>query len=527
MPSSRLVRLTLAAALTTGLAARASGFYFGDNGASAMVQGGAFTAQADDALGMQYNPAGLTQISGFHALADVNILRHDVTFLRQDSGFDPGNPSALINTVSSQKAPFLLPYFGAAYGFTLFGRRATVGLGLFAPPSQGRYEYPTPDYTTDAMGAYTQNPKKYAPQRYALLMTDILIAYPTLSLAYEVHPRVQLGVSAQLTVSHFKQTQVMYGGDVFCPPGMACGGEYNPQRQLLENPDYDAIVNIDLPGRVGATVIGGVMVRPTDWLAVGASIRPPIPFTAYGPFSVQLPKTFVDAGASVSGDRAMLQMTLPLELRVGARVTPFTSGALKDRLGINVDFLYQGWDSVKELLLTPDNVTLSSGSGSTPTPIAPFAVKKNWQPTWSVRVGASFRAHQYVSAHLGALYETGAAPEATYSVDWTHPSRFIFTGGVTGHLGPVNLIVGALFTPTNTTIVQNSEVLRGQTNPDIAAGAVGNGIYTSGGWGLITGLRLNLGGAPKSTAPIEPTPAPVPVPAAPTDSQPAAGASAS
>lgn len=525
MPSSRLVRLTLAAALTTGLAARASGFYFGDNGASAMVQGGAFTAQADDALGMQYNPAGLTQISGFHALADVNILRHDVTFLRQDSGFDPANPSALINTVSSQKTPFLLPYFGAAYGFTLFGRRATVGLGLFAPPSQGRYEYPTPDYTTDAMGAYTQNPKKYAPQRYALLMTDILIAYPTLSLAYEVHPRVQLGVSAQLTVSHFKQTQVMYGGDVFCPPGMACGGEYNPQRQLLENPDYDAIVNIDLPGRVGATIIGGVMVRPTDWLAVGASIRPPIPFTAYGPFSVQLPKTFVDAGASVSGDRATLQMTMPLELRVGARVTPFTSGALKDRLGINVDFLYQGWDSVKELLLTPENVTLSSGSGSTPTPIAPFAVKKAWQPTWSVRVGASFRAHQYVSAHLGALYETGAAPEATYSVDWTHPSRFIFTGGVTGHLGPVNLIVGALFTPTNTTIVQNSEVLRGQTNPDITAGAVGNGIYTSGGWGLITGLRLNLGGAPKPTAPIEPTPAPVP--AVPTDSQPAPGASAS
>ncbi len=497
--SSRLVRVTLAVSLVAGQAAIASGFYLGDNGASAMVQGGAFTAQADDALAMQYNPAGLTQIDGFHALADVNVLRHDVTYSRQDPGFDPANPSTLINTVASRPDPFLLPYFGAAYGMPLFGRRFTVGLGLFAPPSQGRYDYPTPNYTKDDQGRYVENPRRYAPHRYALLSTNIIIAYPTLSLAYEVHPRVQVGVSAQLTVSHFQQTQVMYGGDAL--------GD-NPMSQLRENPDYDAIVSIDLPGQVGFTGILGVMARPTDWLSLGASVRPPIPFQARGRFTVQLPEFFTSAGATVNGDTARLNMTMPLELKFGARVSPFTSGEWKDRLGINLDVTYQGWNSVDQLLLTPENVTLVSGPGGEARPIAPFSLRKNWVPTWSVRLGGSLRAHKYVSAHLGAMFETGAAPEGTYSIDWTHPTRVIVTGGLTAHLGPVNVIAGALFTPTNTTVVTQSEVLRGQTDPSIMPGVVGNGIYTSGAWGLIFGVRVNRGGTAKASASVAPALAP-------------------
>jgi long-subunit fatty acid transport protein len=513
MPSRHL-RSVFAATLCVALTSRASGFYLGDNGASAMVQGGAFTAQADDALAMQYNPAGLTQVHGFHALADVNVLRHDVSFLRQDPGFDPANPSMLVNTVSSRPDPFLLPYFGAAYGFPLVGRRFTVGLGLFAPPSQGRYDYPMPNYEKDAEGRYVENPRRFAPQRYALVSTNIVIAYPTLSLAYEVHPRFHVGVSAQLTVSQFQQTQVMYGGDAL--------GD-NPMTQLRENPDYDALVSIDLPGEVGFTGILGLMARPTDWLQVGASVRPPIPFRARGKFTVQLPAFFQSAGASVEGDTARLNMTLPLELRFGARLSPITQGEWKGRLGINLDVLYQGWNSVDQLLLTPENVTLRSGPGAEPQPIAPFALRKNWMPTWSVRLGAGFRAHRFVSAHAGVLFETGAAPEGTYSVDWTHPTRFIFTGGVTGHLGPVDVIAGALVTPTNTTVVQNSEVVRGQTNPDIVPGVVGNGIYTSGAWGLIFGLRLNVGAAPRPGDPVKPSePAAVPAAEAPAASPPEA-----
>jgi long-subunit fatty acid transport protein len=456
--------------------------------------GGAFTAQADDVTAMQYNPAGLARMPGVSLLVDSNVLRHTVTFSRQDPGFDPANPSTLINTVSNRPDPFLLPFFGASYGFPLAGRTFTVGLGLFAPPSQGRYDYPQPNYTLNENGTYAERPNRFAPQRYALIKNDIVIAYPTLSLAYDITPWLQVGVSAQLTLSNFSQTQTMYGGDAL--------GD-NPMRQLQENPNYDATVAIDLQGLVGFTGILGVMVRPTQWLSFGASVRPPVPFKGRGKMTVDLPKFFQDAGATVQGANggscaaaaqtsqvnctAELTMTLPLEVRVGARAV------IIEGLGVNLDYVYQGWNSVDQLLLSPDNVSLVAGPNAMPTQIQAIGLRKDWVGTHSVRLGASYRPIKYLSVNLGANFETGAAPNATYSVDWTHPTRVIVAGGLTGHLGPVELMAGGLFTPTVTTVVTDSQVVRGQTSPEPPPGAVGNGIYTSGAWGLIFGVRAHFG----------------------------------
>lgn len=496
--------------------AQASGFYFGDNGAQAMLQGGAFTAQADDLSAMAYNPAGLTQQQGLSFLADVSLLRHDVTFLRQDPGFDPNNPSTTVNTVNSQKDPYLLPFFGLGYGFDLGNRPFTVALGLFAPPSQGRYTFPGPGADNYGGG----DARRLAPQRYALINTDILIAYPTLSLAYAIHPRFQVGVSLQLTVSHFSQTQMLYGGDVFCPSTGTCSGQYNPQKQLQEKPDYDALVTIDLPGQVGFTGILGVMGRPTDWLSFGASVRPPIPFKATGKMTVALSEFFKQAGASVDGDTATLQMTMPLEVRAGARVVALNrpNSDWLQHLGINLDFVYQGWNSVDKLLLTPDNVSINVNGGS--TAVAPFAVQKNWHPTWSVRLGASLRLMKYLSVSAGALYETGSSDTAYFSVDWAHPSRFIFTGGLTGHLGPVDVIAGFMGTPTTTVTVTDGALTRGQTNPAITPGVVNDGIYTSGGYGLIFGVRGHFESLKPAAKPLEPTTAPEPAKPVPVEPPP-------
>lgn len=478
----------------------ASGFYLGDNGAKAMVQGGAFTAQADDATAMQHNPAGLAQQSGLGFLVDVNILRHDVTYLRQDTGFDAANPdSRLVNTVSNKPDPFLLPFFGVTYGFPLAGRNATVGLGLFAPPSQGRYNYPEPNYAKSGTD-YVENPRRGSPQRYALISNDIVIAYPTLSLAYDIHPRFQVGISAQLTLSRFQQTQSLYGGDVLCSDDGTClQAVANPQRMKDEDPSYDTRVSIDLPGQVGFTGILGVMARPTDWLSFGASVRPPIPFRATGKMTVELPERFSSIGAQVIGDQATLTMTMPLEVKVGARVTPIAG------LGINLDFVYLGWQSIDALRIQPENVSIEA-PGIPTINIGSFAIRKDWMASYSGRVGASYRVFQYLSVHAGAMYETGAASTKTYSVDWTHPSRIIVTGGVTGHLGPMELIAGALFTPTVTTVVEDSQVLRGQTKPAVVPGTVGNGVYTSGAWGLIFGVRGRFWEAKPAAKPIEEQP---------------------
>ena len=509
-PGDFVTRLIKLCALCLAGVAQASGFYLGDNGAKAMVQGGAFAGQADDSTAMQHNPAGLAWQPGFNFLVDLTLINHDITFSRQDPGFDPAAPSTLINTVHNTPGLFKLPFFAASYGFPIAGRTFTVGLGLFAPPSQGEYHFPTPNYARDPNDStkYLERPNKYAPQRYAMISNNIVIAYPTLSLAYDVHPRFQVGISAQLTLSQFQQTQTMYGGD-------AIGS--NPVKQLLENPDYDATVSIDLPGQVGFTGILGLMWRPVDWLSIGGSVRPPIHFKGRGKITVTLPEFFKSAGATVSGETANLVMTLPLEVKLGAHMTPIAG------LGINLDFVYQGWNSINQLLLTPEDVTLSAGPGAEAKAIPAFAVRKDWLPTVSVRLGGTYKIFKDLSVSAGAMYETGAAPSTTYSVDWTNPSRVIVTGGLTGHLAWFDVIAGAFYTPTVTTVVTDSIVSRGQTDPNVVPGTVGNGIYTSGAWALIFGIRGHFGadapamkpmveGAPAAAA--SPTPAPAATPAA-------------
>lgn len=495
----------------TASTARASGFYFGDNGAKAMVQGGAFTAQADDISAMQTNPAGLTQLRGLSFLVDGNIMNNEVTFWRQDPGWNTAMPSNLMEKVTRTGSNFgagglfLSPMFGASYGFELFGRGFTIAAGAFAPPAVGINEYTKPDYTLEANSTpsnprYVRNPRRFSPNRYMLVKQDILIAFPTLSLAYDIHPKVQAGVSLQLVASHFLFSQSAYSG------------LSDPMRSTEEDPAFDSFISADLPGVLGFTGILGVMVRPIDSLSFGASVRPPIPIRARGKLTFELGEAARLLNAQVTGETGELTFTMPLELRVGARFSP------SPKWGVNADFVYQGWNSLDALRLTPMDVTLKLGTAD-PQPIAPFKVPKNWVPTFSARFGGSFRPWKWTSLSAGLWYESGAQPLDYIALDFPHPSRVFVTGGVTGHLGPIDVIAGFVWTPTQTLNVTNSQQRQGQTTEGLMGGIIGNGQYVVGGWILSLGVRGNFqfGGseAPKPAPPAGPVspPAPAPEPA--------------
>lgn len=468
--------------------AQGSGFYFGDNGAKAFAQAGAFTAQADDLTAMQYNPAGLTQLDGLHFLADLNLLHNEVTFLRQDPGFDPAAPSMLTrpttdttggwtNSSFTQRPSyglpgvFLLPFLGASYGLPVAGHALTISLGVFAPPSQGRNSYAEPNYAKTNGTTFDETPRKFAAQRYALINHDIVIAYPTLSAAFAIHPRIQVGVSAQLVLSRFMFRQAMYAGDSL---------GFNPQRIADEDPDYDAVVSADLPGQLTATGILGVMAQPTDWLSLGVSFRPPIPIKATGALDIKLGALLAQA-ATIEGNSATLTLTMPAELRVGARATPLKG------LGLNLDFVYLGWQSVDALRLTPNDVFMVQGAVK--TPVSQFNVQKQWVASYSARLGASYDVVKWVTVHAGFMYETSAVKNEYFTIDFPHPDRVFLTAGVSGHLGPIDVVGGFGYTPTSTVAVQQSEIRRGQTDPTLVPGSVGSGVYTVGGWVATVGVR--------------------------------------
>ncbi len=495
--SSNLRAAVFAAALA-GSAAHASGFYFGDNGTKALMQGGAFTGQADDMTAIMYNPAGLAEMSGFNFLVDVGLLNHEVSFSRLDNGV-PASSKSPANTVSNTAGLFLLPFAGVSYGVDLGSRRLTIGLGIYGPPSVGRYAYQPPLYVRgfDASGKpcsncpYLQTPKKFAPNRYQLINNDVIVLYPTLALAFQVHKRFQVGVSLQYVYSSFSFRQAIY----------ADAGLTRPMGQVGEEPTYDSEVSVSLHGDPGFTAIIGAMFRPFDNLSIGASFRPQIPIRAKGKLSLQLGETATAINSKVTGDKAMLELTLPVELRVGVHFKPIS------RLGLNLDWVYLGWQSINELLLTPDGVELMVGSAA-PTKVAAFHIPKRWTYSNSIRFGASFDIISLLTAHAGAYYETGASPREQTGIDFAHFDRVFVTGGLTVHLSKIDVLAGFAYTPTGTRSVTDSAVAAGRDDPTSPPIIVGAGVYTSGGWIATFGVRGHFGGAPA------PAPEPAPVPAA-------------
>src|SRR6476469_7406170 len=60
--------------------ASASGFLIGPQSASAAGQANAFTAQADDASAIHYNPAGMTQLRGLQLSGGTNLAGGHISY---------------------------------------------------------------------------------------------------------------------------------------------------------------------------------------------------------------------------------------------------------------------------------------------------------------------------------------------------------------------------------------------------------------------------------------------------------------
>jgi long-subunit fatty acid transport protein len=435
-------------------AARAAGVEHPDVGTVALGRGGAYAADPDGGLALEYNPAGFARQDGLRATLDGNLACQRLTFTPAGGG----------DSVSNGGGAFLAPAAVVSYGAGAVGPLAglTFALGVAGPSAIGKLDYP-------AGGA----------QRYALISSDTSIAYWSAAVAAAFNRWLAAGVTLQLVKGTARFTQAVRSGDA---PGTTPAG--------------DAIAHVDVTSGFIPTAVLGVTARPTARVAVGASYRPRFTFDASGTLTTDLPAVAHELGEHQNGTATGFSLPMPDVVRVGVLVRP------RARWLVEADVVLERWSTLGALELEPHGITIASDSFGTSKPLPNIVLQKNFEDAFSVRVGGE---HELVPGRLtvraGYLHETSAVPLASTSVDFPNWDRDVVALGASLALPrtPVTLDVAYAhhFLPTrtvsNSTITQVLTPCLIPTCTDPAPPAVGNGTYAASLDVLSASLRVAFG----------------------------------
>jgi long-subunit fatty acid transport protein len=443
----------LACCVGAGPAAWAAGVEHPDIGTVAMGRGGAYAADPDGGLAVQYNPAGLGRQRGLRVTLDASLAWQSVTFAPTDGG------PAVSNGAGAFFAPAAVVSWGAGPVGPLAG--LTFALGATGPAAIGKLSYP-------ADGA----------QRYALISSDTTIAYWSAAVAAAVNRWLAAGVTLQLVKGTARFTQAVWSG---ASPGT--------------NPADDAIAHVDVTSGLIPTAVLGVTARPSERVAVGVSYRPRFTFDASGTLQTDLPATARAIGAHQVGTATGFSLPMPDVVRVGVLVRP------RARWLVEADFVLERWSTLGALELEPRGIAIASDNLGTSKPLPNIVFQKNFEDAFSVRVGGE---HELVPGLLvvraGYLHETSAVPLASTSVDFPNWERDVVSVGASVAIPrtPVTLDVAYAhhFLPARTvtssaiTQVVTPCLTPGCTDP--APSVVGDGTYTASLDVLSASLRLAL-----------------------------------
>ncbi len=431
----------------------AAGVEHPDVGTVAMGRGGAYAADPDGGLALQYNPAGLGRQTGLRVTLDASLAWQSLTFAPADGG----------PAVSNGAGAFFAPAAVASWGAGPVGPLAglTFALGATGPAAIGKLSYP-------ADGA----------QRYALISSDTTIAYWSAAVAAAFNRWLAAGVTLQLVKGTARFTQAVWSGD-----------------SAGTNPAEDAIAHVDVTSGFIPTAVLGVTVRPVERVAVGVSYRPRFTFDASGTLQTDLPAAARAIGAHQVGTATGFSLPMPDVVRVGVLVRP------RARWLVEADFVLERWSTLGALELEPHGIAIASDNLGTSKPLPNIVFQKNFEDAFSVRVGGE---HELLPGRLvvraGYLHETSAVPLASTSVDFPNWERDVVSVGASIAIPrtPVTLDLAYAhhFLPARTVTASDiKQVVTPCLTPgctDPAPTVVGDGTYTASLDVLSASLRMAL-----------------------------------
>jgi long-chain fatty acid transport protein len=325
----------------------AAAFRILDQSASATGQGSAFTAQADDASAIYYNPAGMTQLRGIQISLGATFLGGSTSYTSPTGATTRGDFGG--SAAFPPPTNFYVTANLKDLGLTALGN-LSVGIGVVTPFGT-KYRYPE---TATFNGPV---PFNAAVTRESLEMIDIK---PT--VAYRLNDQLSFGLGADIYTfsSLFGQGQYEYHT-------LATGAA--PPNGL----GVPAGTHLELTGKDTALGFNASMMYTPFRNAEGKPLVN-VGFIYRSQATLHLDGELRSGGALLANSR--ITLVLPQVYTAGIALWPVRDDDHEWKLEMDVD--YTGWKSVRN-----NDIYLEGGSR--------IANPKNWRSGYTLMLGTEYK----------------------------------------------------------------------------------------------------------------------------------------
>jgi long-chain fatty acid transport protein len=334
---------------------------------------GAFSAYADDASTIFYNPAGLGGLEGINVTGGVTVIAPRSTFRNLSPLAPIGQETAM------EKQEFLVPNFYGSYQIT---DNLTAGIGVNAP-----------------FGLGTKWPENWVG-RGSAIETSIETIFVTPAVGYEFSDTGigNIRVGAGLRIAAYGKVKLSRAVTSFSPEGtFALNGD-------LKEPAFG--------------FNAGLQYEPTDKVTFGFTYRSEVTTEFEGDATFE--NLNVGFPSSAQGGA---EITLPASYVVAVNVEPV------EGLRTEIDYVWWGWSSYDELAIEFDQPVPALG-GST------IVNERNYKDTWQLRFGAEYTELpvEGLTVRGGIAYDESPLREKFVDATLPGSDRWLFSGGLSYQL---------------------------------------------------------------------------------------------
>jgi long-chain fatty acid transport protein len=416
------------AAMVAPTASFGYGVELPENGTISFGRAGASLNRPIDPSTVMHNPAGIMGLPGVQLTVSSNFGFFDHCFQRAGNYEGPGagvrvtNDGTVFTPMGASQAPYTsgrVPYPETCKNFSLglapmvlgtwrINRYIGIGFGVFAPSTQGRTQH-FPDTVTARDPMSGMSFMAPSPARHLLFRKDLLVLYPTISVAVQPTHWLRVGLGIHPSVGNYR-----------------FGLHANGVASEPQSPASDVFIELDATGFFMAATLG-VQIMPTSFLSFAANMRYNFPLDASGEAS--------NVGSVYSANPAnrvpstftieSLRVQLPWNLRAGVRYnlprrgrptqndgTGLYDPMTDDVFDVEATFTYENTSDLSETSLTNSGTIAIDPVITTAAP-REITIRSALSNVYGFRIGGDYNIIPGVLAvRAGGSYETaGVSPD--------------------------------------------------------------------------------------------------------------------